>query len=594
MIDSGSWLHPSVILMVGALLLPLIGKGAAKKAFIVLVPVLAFIDVWQYSPQGVYGVIQFMDWKLTFGRIDKLSEIFAYVMSLMCIIGTIYSLHEEDDRQMIAAWFYVAGSLGVILAGDYLVLFLFSEIMAFSSVFLVWFRRSPKSIATGFRYLLVHTFGGLVLLAGFVLRYKATGDLSFTQLDVHNPALYTYIIMVGFMVNAAVPPLHSWLPDTYAEASVTGAVFMCAFTTKTAIYTLIRCLAGMEILIVFGVIMALYGVIYAILENDCRRLLAWSIMSQLGYMVCGVGIGTELAINGACAHAFAHILYKGLLFMGCGSVLYMTGKSKFTDLGGLYRKMPRTLVYIMVGALSMAALPFFSGFVTKSMIIAAGFEEHLYWVGFGLTMASAGTFLYVCVKLPYLMFFGETRASEETMQKAADPPWNMQLAMAIGAFFCIFIGSYTPFLYNMLPFANTFNAYTPMHISETMQVVAATALACYLLRRKLQPTAEISLDLDWFYRMAGRGFFWLAKVPLQTIDNWVGVIYRIIGLGPLMVISKFWSWFDWNAIDGTIDGSARGVRGAGGVVRRSQDGLQASIFWASAIGGVLLIAYVFS
>ncbi len=317
-------------------------------------------------------------------------------------------------------------------------------------------------------------------------------------------------------------------------------------------------------------------------------------MSQLGYMVCGVGIGTELAINGACAHAFAHILYKGLLFMGCGSVLYMTGKSKFTDLGGLYRKMPRTLVYIMVGALSMAALPFFSGFVTKSMIIAAGFEEHLYWVGFGLTMASAGTFLYVCVKLPYLMFFGETRATEETMQRAADPPWNMQLAMAIGAFFCIFIGSYTPFLYNMLPFANTFNAYTPMHISETMQVVAATALACYLLRRKLQPTAEISLDLDWFYRMAGRGFFWLAKVPLQTIDNWVGVIYRIIGLGPLMVISKFWSWFDWNAIDGTIDGSARGVRGVGGVVRRSQDGLQASIFWASAIGGVLLIAYVFS
>ena len=586
------WIHPSLILIIGALFLPFV-KGMAKKAFLVLVPVLAFVDVWQFCPKGVFGVLQFMDWQLTFGRIDTLSLIFAYVMSLMCIIGTIYSLHQDDDLQQIAAWFYVAGSLGVILAGDYLVLFLFAEIMAFSSVFLVWFRRTPKSITTGFRYLLVHTFGGLVLLAGFVLRYKATGDLSFTQLNVTDPTLYTYLIMIGFMVNAAVPPLHSWLPDTYAEASVTGAVFMCAFTTKTAVYTLIRCLAGMHVLIVLGVIMAIYGVIYAILENDCRRLLAWSIMSQVGYMVCGVGIGTELAINGACAHAFAHILYKGLLFMGCGSVLYMTGKSKFTDLGGLYRKMPRTLVFTMVGAVSMAALPFFSGFVTKSMIIKAAYEEHLFWAGFALNLAAAGTFLYICLKLPYLMFFGETRATEETMEKAADPPWNMQLAMGIGAFFCLLIGSYTPYLYNMLPYPNEFNAYTPMHISETMQIVAFTALAFYLLRKMIVPTAEISLDVDWFYRKAGRGFLWLAKVPLQTVDSWVSHVYKVIGLVPLMIISKFWSWFDWNGIDGVVDGSARSVQELGGVVRKSQTTLQYSIFWASAIGGALLMIYVF-
>ncbi len=587
------WIHPSLILIIGALILPFV-KGMPKKAFMVMIPLLAFIDVWQFCPKGVFGVVQFMDWQLTFGRVDKLSLIFAYVMSLMGIIGTIYSLHQDDDLQQIAAWFYVAGSLGIILAGDYLVIFLFAEIMAFSSVFLVWFRRTPKSISTGFRYLLVHTFGGLVLLAGFVLRYKATGDLSFNLLDVTHPHLYTYLIMMGFMVNAAVPPFHSWLPDTYAEASVTGAVFMCAFTTKTAIYTLIRCLAGMHILIILGVIMAIYGVVYAVMENDSRRLLSWSIMSQLGYMVCGVGIGTELAINGAVAHAFAHILYKSLLFMACGSVLYMTGKSKFTDLGGLYRKMPRTLVYTMIGALSMAALPLFSGFVTKSMIITAGFEEHMYWVGFALTMASAGTFLYVCLKLPYLMFFGDSRASEETMEKAADPPWNMQLAMAIGAFFCIFIGSYTPYLYNMLPYANEFNAYTPMHISETMQVVAFTALAFFLLRKNIMPTAQISLDIDWFYRMAGRGFFWLAKVPLQTIDNWVSVIYRVVGLVPLMITAKFWSWFDWNAIDGVVDGSARSVWGVGGIVRKAQTTLQYSMFWATAIGGLLLMLYVFT
>ncbi len=587
------WIHPSLILIIGALLLPLI-KGMPKKAFMVLIPLLTFIDVWQFCPKGIFGVMQFMDWQLTFGRVDQLSLVFAYVMSLMGIIGTVYSLHQDDDLQLIVSWFYVAGSLGVILAGDYLVLFLFAEIMAFSSVFLVWFRRTPKAISTGFRYLLVHTFGGLVLLAGFVLRYKATGDLSFTLLDVTHPALYTYIIMIGFMVNAAVPPLHSWLPDTYGEASVTGAVFMCAFTTKTAIYTMIRCLAGMHVLIFFGVAMALYGVIYAVMENDSRRLLAWSIMSQLGYMVCGIGIGTELAINGAVAHAFAHILYKSLLFMACGSVLYMTGKSKFTDLGGLYRKMPRTLVFTMIGALSMAALPFLSGFVTKSMIITASFEEHMQWAGFALTMASAGTFLYVCLKLPYLMFFGESRGSAETMEKAGDPPWNMQVAMGISAFFCILIGSYTPYLYNMLPYANGFNAYTPMHISETMQVVGFTALAFYLLRKRIMPTAEISLDFDWFYRMGGRLFLWLAKVPIQTVDSWVCVIYRVIGLVPLMITAKFWSWFDWNGIDGVVDGSARSVRAGGGIVRKAQTSLQYSMFWATAVGGVLLMLYVFS
>ena len=156
-----------------------------------------------------------------------------------------------------------------------------------------------------------------MLLLGFVLRYQATGDLSFVQLDEQNTQLYTWLIMAGLMLNAAVPPLHSWLPDAYSKATVTGAVFMCAFTTKTAIYTLARAFAGFDILIVLGVIMAIYGIIYAMMENDIRKLLGWEIVSQVGYMVTGVGIGTALAINGTCAHAFAHILYKGLALYGC-------------------------------------------------------------------------------------------------------------------------------------------------------------------------------------------------------------------------------------------------------------------------------------
>lgn len=603
--------HPALVLIIGALILPFVQKGPLRKIFLIAVPVIAFLFTY-FMDFGTYATMQFLDWQLTFGRVDELSKVFAYIMTLMCIIGTIYGLHVEEDVQHMAAWFYVAGSLGVIFAGDYLVLFLFWEVMAFSSVFLIWFRRGPKSMATGYRYLLVHTFGGLVLLAGIVLHYQATGgDISFNLLldaaggsqgfsahDILSTSLPTFLIMVGFILNAAVPPLHAWLPDAYAEATVTGAIFMCAFTTKTAVYALARSCAGMDILVPLGVFMALYGVVYAVLENDSRRLLAYHIVSQVGYMVAGVGIGTQMAINGSVAHAFAHILYKGLLFMGCGSVLYMTGKSKFTELGGLYKKMPRAFIFTLIGGLSISAFPLFSGFVSKSMIVAAGFEEHLYWAAFLLTLASAGTFLHTGLKVPYFIWFGKNNCSKETWEKAADPPANMQWAMGIAAFFCLFIGCYTPYLYGMLPYQAEAQHYAEMvygsyHVSESLQILLFTALGFFLLLKKLTPEPTISLDMDWFYRMGGRGFLWMAKKPIQTIDNGVNEGYRSLGLIPLMTVSRFAAWFDWHAIDGVVDGIARGVRGVGSAGRRLQSGrLQTGLLYAASLVAIVLIVYV--
>jgi len=596
---SDFWFHPSVILLLGAFLLPLVPR-AFKRVFLVAVPVLAFLDVLSMQgSMGVHGVVRFLDWSLVFGRVDGLSMVFAYIMTLMCIIGTVYGLHVEEDYQHVAAWTYVAGSLGVIFCGDYLVLFLFWEVMAFSSVFLVWFRRRPQSLGVGYRYLLVHTAGGLLLLAGLILRYKATGgDISFGPIGVDNPSLYTYLIMAGFILNAAVPPLHAWLPKAYGEATVSGAVFMCAFTTKTAVYALARGFAGMEILVPLGVCMALYGVVYAVLENDSRRLLAYHIISQVGYMVAGVGIGTQLAINGACAHAFAHILYKGLLFMGCGSVLHMTGKSKFTDLGGLYKKMPRTFVFTMIGGLSISAFPLFSGFVSKAMIVAAGFEVHNYWAAFLLTLASAGTFLHTGLKVPYFIWFGKNNCSKETYEKAADPPANMQVAMLAASVLCIFIGCYTPYLYDMLPYpdvAAQYHPYTAYHISETLQILLFTALGFFLLIKKLAPEPKISIDMDWFYRMGGRGFLWFARKPVQTADNGVSEAYRVIGLIPLMATAKFWSWFDWHGIDWVVDGVAKNVRSLGDGLRRLQMGqLQYSILYAVSLVAIVLVVFVFA
>jgi multicomponent Na+:H+ antiporter subunit D len=315
--------------------------------------------------------------------------------------------------------------------------------------------------------------------------------------------------------------------------------------------------------------MAILGIIYALLENDIRRLLGWEIVSQVGYMVTGVGIGTALAINGTAAHAFAHILYKGLLFMAVGSVVYSTGKSKFTELGGLYKRMPLTLFFLLVGSLSVSAFPFLSGFVSKSMIISASFKEHMLLAGFLLTMVSAGTFLVAGLRLPYLLFFGESRCSDDTWEKACDPPGNMLAAMAMSSFFCLLVGCYLPFLYDMLPFHDThYHPYSGYHLSETLQILALTVVGFYFFKDKITARPTISLDLDWFYRTGGKGFLWLASKPIQALDNAWGEVYRVVGLIPLMTTAKFWGWFDWHGIDGVVDGIARLVRGFGGHVSR--------------------------
>jgi len=563
------WLHPSLLLILGALLLPLV-PNRIKRGYLLLVPALAFARIWLMT-KGTFGEVAFLDWTLVFGRVDALSQVFGYIMGLMAIVGTLYGLHVKEDAQHMASWTYVAGSIGAIYSGDLLTLFLFWELMALSSVFLIWFRRGPQSPAAGYRYLLVHMAGGVALLAGIVMHQQATGSLAFESFDVEQPSTAAYLVLIGFLLNAAVPPLHAWLPDAYGEATFNGSVFMCAFTTKTAVYALCRGFPGLEILVPLGVAMALYGVVYAVLENDCRRLLAYHIISQVGYMVAGVGIGTELAINGACAHAFAHILYKGLLFMGCGAVLHMTGQSKFTELGGLWQKMPWTFVFTLIGGLSISAFPLFSGFVSKSMIVAAGFEEHRMWTGFLLMLASVGTFLHTGLKVPYFIWFGKRNCSDTTWKRAAEPPGNMMAAMAAASVLCIFIGCYTPYLYNMLPHPNAeYHPYTGYHLSETLQLLLFTAVGFFLLLKKLEPERTISLDLDWFYRMGGRGFAWLARRPVQWFDSLVGEVYRAGGLVPLMRSANLAGWFDHRIIDGAVDGLATIIGRAGARLRNLQ------------------------
>jgi multicomponent Na+:H+ antiporter subunit D len=489
---------PALVLLVGAGLVLLAPKRLSPVIFLAAALLVA-VQIFFWLEPGSQLETQWLGLTITPLRADGLSLIFGYVFSLMGVIGGIYAFHVRDRGFHAAALAYGGAALGAVFAGDLLTLVLAWEVMAIASAYLVLAGGFPASPGAGVRYLYVHLAGGTVLLAGVLWHVGAGHGIAFETFD-GGPA--AWLVLAGFAVNAAIPPLHAWLADAYPEASVTGTVFLSAFTTKTAVYVLARGFAGWDILVPAGVIMALYGVVYAVLENDTRRLLAYSIISQVGFMVAAVGIGTQTAVNGAAAHAFAHVLYKGLLLMGAGAVLHVTHTSKMTGLGGLPGASMRIVfVLYMIGGLSISAFPLFSGFVSKSMVIYAAEEEHLTWVVFFLYGASVGTFLHTGLKLPYFTWFGRPRREAETEYRV---PWGMYLAMSLAALLSIGIGVYPEVLYQRLPYPVHYEPYTAAHVVHTLELMAFTGLGFWLFLEALRPHHSISLDTDWFYRKAGR------------------------------------------------------------------------------------------
>ena len=563
------WIHPGLVLILGAWVLPLL-RGRIKRAAMILLPAAA-LALCVASTPGTHGVVRVLGQEFVFGRVDATSLVFSYVFSLMACVGIVFALHVEDDSQHIAALTYAGSALGVTFAGDLLTLYVFWELMAIASTLLVWQRREPAAVKAGFRYLLVHVVGGLVLLAGIAIHWSQTGSLAFGDMHAFSGGVGWSLILVAFLLNAAVPPLGAWLPVAYAEATVTGAVFMTAFTTKSAVYVLIRGFAGTELLVWLGAAMALYGVVYAVLENDARRLLAYHIISQVGYMVCGVGIGTELAINGATAHAFAHILYKALLFMGAGAVLQTTGLRKLSEMGGLYKTMPKTLGLYMVGAFAISAVPLFSGFVSKSMVVSAAGETHRAAVFLMLTMASAGTFLHTGLKLPYYMFFG--RKSDHALgRRGIEPPGNMLVAMALAAVACIAIGVFPGLLYRHLPNPVDYAPYTLHHVTSTLGLLGFTALGFFLLLRNLDPEPTISLDTDWFYRRGAAGFEkWIQKPLARLESGTVGGICDFVIRRPVLGAASLMRRFD-GVVDSALVGIGRSTQSLSRVLKTAASG----------------------
>ncbi|WP_428234945.1 Na(+)/H(+) antiporter subunit D [Gracilimonas sp.] len=484
---------PAVILILGAFVLPLIPERFRSTAFITF-PLVALVMVWT-MPEGNLLQVPFASYELDLLAVDGLSRIFGIIFALITVIGGVYAFHIKDLGQQSSALAYAGGALGVTFAGDFFTLFIFWEIMAAASSYLIWARETKESAKAGMRYLLVHIFGGGLLFTGILLHLSSGGSLYIESIEPAFTAANIFMLL-GVALNTAVPPLHAWLADAYPKATITGAVFMCALTTKSAVYVMIRLFPGWEILIWVGVIMAIYGTIYALLANDIREILAYSIISQIGYMVTAIGIGTELALNGATAHAFNHIIYKSLLFMAAGAVIHATGTSKLSEMGGFAKKMPLIVGLYMVGALSISGMPFLNGFVSKTMISGALGDAHLEWPILLLLIATIGTFLHTGLKLPYFTWFAEKKTDFEV----SAIPTNMKVAMGLGALFCILFGVAPQLLYSQLPYPTDFQPFSIYNFVEMTQILVLAFVGFWFLKNHLNVSSTISLDTDWFYR----------------------------------------------------------------------------------------------
>jgi multicomponent Na+:H+ antiporter subunit D len=546
-------LPPGVILILGALVIPLLAERW-RPAFAVVLPVVGFAQLLMLEP-GMSHQLRLFDYELTIVRIDRLSLVFGYIFHLAAFLSAIYALHVKDTVQHVAAVIYVGSAVGAVFAGDLITLFVYWEITAISSVFLIWASRTEASYRSGMRYLVIQVGSGVLLLAGVIIHASATGSIEFTKLIGDDGLLSTaspgvVLIFLAFGVKSAFPFLHNWLQDAYPNGTVTGTVFLSAFTTKLAIYALARGFPGTEILIPMGVVMTLFPVFYAVIENDLRKVLAYSLNNQLGYMVVGIGIGTAMSLNGTVSHAFAHILYKALLFMAMGAVLYRVGTTKATELGGLYKSMPVTTVCCIIAAASISGFPFFSGFVTKSMVIAEVEHLHLTWIFLGLMVASAGVMEHSGIKIPYFAFF-----AHDSGIRVKEAPWNMLVAMVAGAALCVGIGLFPGPLYSILPFPDVhYEPYTSGHVLTYFQLLIFAILAfAVLVRTGIYPPEKrgVNLDFDWTYRKALPALIrWLAKAggsvterlhfaALTLVDRMYRLIYRYHG--PKGVFATTWT-----------------------------------------------------
>jgi multicomponent Na+:H+ antiporter subunit D len=521
---------PGFIMVLGALLIPFLPHIIRQIYMMILILISAFGLTLGF---GIHSVITIMEFDFIVFQADELTFPFAIIFHIAAALNVIYGAHEKHWKQHVAIMSYSGAAIAAIHAGDLLTLFVWWEATAFTSVFLILASNTNRSYKAAVRYILIQVTSGMFLLAGAIILLMNEGNALLTKFDINS--LYGQLIFIAFGIKAAFPLLNGWLQDAYPEATEIGTVALSTFTTKLAIFCFAKCFAGVEILIFIGALMTFYPIFFAVIENDLRRVLTYSLNNQLGFMIVAIGIGSELAINGAVAHAFAHILYKGLLFMGMGAVLYRVGTCKASELGGLFRYMPITAVCTIIGAISISAFPLFSGFVAKSLIMSALGEEGLVFVYFMLLFASAGVLHHSGIKIPFFAFF-----AHESKVKTKEAPINMIIAMVIASVLCIAIGIFPSIFYQILPYEMSYQPYDFSHVVGQLQLLmfATFAFIC-LWHFKIYPPELNStvLNSDWIYRRMIPGVLIHFSNLSKKITKEINVIFYLI----LLKIKSYFS-----------------------------------------------------
>ena len=584
-------LPPFLLFFAGALAVAFT-QGRVRKLLVLAVPIVGGLNMWFGAQSGTVIEMELLGYQLTPYRVDKLSLLFGYLFHLAAFIGFLYALHlgdgtpqgsvaadagEEDvtggrrvGLQHVCSMLYAGSALGAVFAGDLITLFVFWELLALTSAFLVWARGTKSSYRTGFRYLVIHVVSGVLLLSGALMLARDTGSLGFDHIGLDgggSPG--AWLLLIAFGIKAGFPLVHNWITEAYPESTPTGTVFLSAFTTKVAVYALARGFEGADVLIWVGTVMTFFPIFYAVLENDLRRVLGYSMINQIGFMVVGIGIGGALAVNGAVAHAFADVIFKGLLFMSMGAVMTMTGRTKGTDLGGLYKTMPMTAAFCMTGAAAISAFPLFSAFVTKSMIMVAAIEHHHYVVWLFLLFASAGVLEHAGIKIPYFSFF-----AHDSGIRTREPPRNMLAAMAIGAALCVLIGVFPGALYALLPYEMDYRPYDLTHIVTQVQLLLFGALGFVtLVKWGVYPDEKRAVHID-------------AEVVYRKLGPWlVATTGRIVGGADRYLRRSLTDLFG-SVVDLTVAATGRG----GPLARNWPTG--SMVLWVAVLLAVSLLFYL--
>ncbi|MCU4924864.1 Na(+)/H(+) antiporter subunit D [Halobacteria archaeon AArc-dxtr1] len=554
-IEALSMVYPPLVVFAAALLVLVLPRVLGYA--VGTLSLLAAMAVAVFAPEGAVEAT-FLGFEVQPMLVDDFTRMVGLGLAFLGTFAVVYAYSSEASRNLGAiALAYVASALGAVYAGDWLVLVFMWEIMALTSTLLVWQYRGD-AVRAGYRYALAHGIGGSLVLFAVAAHYAQVGTFVYGEGVGYTDALLAggiaegipmILAILGIGVNVAFVGFHTWLPDTYPRPHFAASVFLAAFTTKTSAYVLLRAVPeGNLYLAYMGGLMAVYGVVFALLQHDMRALLSYHIQAQLGYMVAGIGIGTTIGAAGAMGHLFNNVLYKSLLFMAVGVVIYRTRENDLYKLGGLWREMPITAIAFFIGALSITAVPGFSGFISKGMVLdaAAGYFDGtteytaLYWL---LFIGAIGTFLSF-IKLGYYVFFhGE---SDRTVRDAK--PGQSVAMLAVGAA-CVVLGLLWWQFTDLLPLVDGaeidiagenqgLTPYSLGHLQDALILIVVSAVGFKLIRKPLS-----TLDYPDPATIVNPAGYHLGRTSMLAVTE----LYRIVDAAAVELVRRTY-WIGANPV----------------------------------------------